>query len=163
MQEPIFRHQNHGQKNISPDPDIRLFLIPASLPCQHHNVSESGKEGWKLRGGKTYHKTPKTVSDPPPPPMTRFPAPVCPHPGIFLKGGGHRPDQFHSLRPPKLVLGGGGWFSTVCLLPPPKSHDTFYPPLAVFRMSSLQGDEAGLTAAQVLHLELRPGQIRGCW
>ena len=63
----------------------------------------------------------------PTPPLTRFPPPICPRPVIFPRGSGHRPDQSHFLRPPKLGLE-GTLYST---FPPPKSHDTFRPPFAV--------------------------------
>ena len=55
--------------------------------------------------------------------MIRSP-PLCSRPVIFLRGNGHRPDESHYPRPPKLVLEGAlyGTFS------PPKSHDTFCPP-----------------------------------
>ena len=54
-----------------------------------------------------------------PPPFSR--------PVIFFRGNGHRPDEFHFLRPPKLVWGG----HSMVRFPLQKLDDTFCPPLAI--------------------------------
>ena len=73
--------------------------------------------------------SPKTVLDPPTYETFSLP-PLCSRPVIFFRGDGHRPDESHFLRPPKLVLE-GVLYST---FPPPKSHDTVSPPLCEFPM-----------------------------
>ena len=63
------------------------------------------------------------------------PPPLCSRPVVFLRGNGHRPEESHFLRPPKLVLEGAlyGTFPP----PPPKSHDTFCPPPCEFPISTI--------------------------
>ena len=62
--------------------------------------------------GKTYHKnpSPKTVLDTP---HLQYDFPPCSRPVVLLRGDGHRPDEFHFLRPPQVVLEGAlyGTFS----------------------------------------------------
>ena len=62
----------------------------------------------------------------PPPPMIRFPPPLCSRHVIFFGGNGHTQDKSQFLRPPRVALE-GALYSTFS--PPPKSHDTFCPPI----------------------------------
>ena len=93
--------------------------------------SEKQRGGENSGEGKTYHKSAPQKRFWTPPLMVRFPPPppLCSRNVILLRGNGHRPDKSHFLRPPKLVLEGVlyGTFPP----PPPKSHDTFPPPLRI--------------------------------
>ena len=94
-----------------------------------------GGGGVKLRRGENTPQdpSPKTVLDPP-----TYEIPICSRPVIFLRGNGHRPDESHFLRPPKLVLEPqGGTLQYV--FPPAKSHDTFCPPFAVSKSVACGG------------------------
>ena len=82
--------------------------------------------------GKTYHKTPSQKRFWTPPPMIRFPPPVCFRPVVFLRGNRHRPGKSHFLRPPKLVLE-GALYGT---FPPQNRTIRFAPPLAAFQRFS---------------------------
>ena len=61
--------------------------------------------------------------------MIRFPPPLCLRNVILLRGNGHRPDESHFLRPPKLVLE-GVLYGTFC--PPQNRTIRFAPPLCEF-------------------------------
>ena len=86
-------------------------------------ISEK-QRGGGLRGGETYHKTPPKKRFWIPPLMIRFP-PFCSRPVIFLRGNGHRPDESHFLRPPKLSEG-----ALYGMFPPPLQNRMkgFVPP-----------------------------------
>ena len=81
--------------------------------------------------GKTYHKTPSQKRFWTPPPMIRFPPPVCFRLVVLLRGNRRRPGKSHFLRPPKLVLEGAlyGMFS-----PPKIARYVLPPPLAAFQV-----------------------------
>ena len=69
-------------------------------------MSEKNKGGGNSGEGKTYHKTSPPKRFWTPPLMIGFPPPLCSRNVILLRGNGHRPDESHFLRPPKLVLEG---------------------------------------------------------
>ena len=91
--------------------------------------SEKNKGGG-TREGKTYHEAPPQKRCWTPPLMIRPPPPFCSCPVISLRGNGHRPDESHFLRPPKLVLEG----TLYGTFPPPPSKISRYvlpPPLRI--------------------------------
>ena len=75
----------------------RFIASPFSL--LFFREEQGGNSG---EGKDTINPSPKIVLDPPPL-MIRFP-PLCSRPVILLIGNGHRPDESHFLRPPKLAL-----------------------------------------------------------
>ena len=95
------------------------------------NIGQRRTKGVENSGeGKTYHKTtpqngfqlldPHTYDAFPPPP-------VCSRPVIFLRGNGHRPDESHFVRLPKLAWRG---HSIVHFPPLPQNRTMrFAPPL----------------------------------
>ena len=95
-----------------------------------HWGSEKNKEGWKTRERRKHNiKTlPKNGFGQPPPVWYVPRPPVCSCPVIFLRRNRNRPDQSHFASSPKLVLE-GAHYST--FPPPPKSHDTFCPPICL--------------------------------
>ena len=99
------------------------------LPSPHLDFPEGGKlrRGENSGEGKTYNKnpSPKTVWDPRTYEM--FPPPISSHPVILLRGNGHRPDESHFLRPPKLVWEGALYI----IFDPPTRAIRFAPPFAV--------------------------------
>ena len=104
-----------------------------------NNLAQRKTKGGGNSGeGKTYHKAPPQKRFWTPPLMIRFPPPPCSRPVIFLRGNGHRPDESHFLRPPKLVLEGAlyGTFS-----PPKIAWYVLLPPL---RIPNLQGRQGNL-------------------
>ena len=94
----------------------------------------------KAKGGGTQGRGKHTINPLPKngfgPPHLWYDFPLCSRNVILLRGNGHRPDKSHLLRPPKLVLEGVhyGTFPP----PPPKSHDTFCPPLCEFPTKNLK-------------------------
>ena len=98
----------------------------AGVAIAIHYVREN-KGGWKTqgRGKHTIKPLPKHGFGPPPP-VIRFPPPVCFRPVVFLRGNRHRPGKPHFLRPPKLALEGAlyGTFPP----PPPKIARYVLPP-----------------------------------
>ena len=103
--------------------------VVGGLPERQPNMGRSFFFREKQRGvensgeGKTYRKTPpqKRFWNPPPS-IIRFPGFVH-APVIFRRGNGHRPDESHFWRPPKLV------FSIVRFPPLPNRTIRFAPPL----------------------------------
>ena len=101
-----------------------FFSGPKCPPSSFFREKQKGVEN--SGEGKTYHKTPSQKRFWTPPPMVRFPPPVCFLPVVFLRGNRHRPGKSHFLRPPKLVLE-GALYGT---FPPQTRAIRFPPPLA---------------------------------
>ena len=76
------------------------------------------REGWKTQARGKHAIKPFPTYD-------TISPPLCSRPVIFFRGNGHRPDQSHFLRPPKLVLE-GALYST--FPPPPNRTIRFAPP-----------------------------------
>ena len=115
-----------GSQNL-----VLNFLCSKSLKDfdRDYQRKTKGGGGENSGEGKTYHKTPPQKRFWTPPLMIRFPLPLCSRNVILLRGNGHRPDNSHFLRPPKLVLE-GVLYGT---FPPPKKIARYVlPPLCEF-------------------------------
>ena len=119
---------------------------PSRGSYQGSYISEKNKGGRRNHTVKPLPKTAWTA-----PPMIRFP-PGWLMPVIVVRENGHRPDESHFLRPPKLVLE-GALYSTS---PPPKNRTMRFadPPLRLPKHQSLTG---ALLKSIALHLSFIPG------
>ena len=107
----------------------------SKLTCQQI-LREKQRGGENSGEGKTYHKAPPQKRFWATPLMIRFPPPLCSRNVILLRGNGHRPDESHFLRPPKLVLE-GGLYSTFSPPPPQNRTIRFAPPLRIPKIPSI--------------------------
>ena len=93
---------------------------------QPPRTREKQKGGWKTQGrGKHIIKPLPKKRFWTPPPVIRFPTPVCSRPVIFLRGNGTDQDESDFLKPPKLVLEGA---LLLYVPPPPKIARYVLPP-----------------------------------
>ena len=106
----------------------------SSLENKHSHMSsvrEKQRRGENSGGGKTYHKSPPQKRFWTPPLMIRFPPPFVHAMSFSLEEMGT--DQTNPT-----FWGLQNWFCRGCFMvrfpppPPPKSHDTFCPPLCEF-------------------------------